>query len=191
MSTADTPSPGMIATAAFGFDPFAADFLTDPHAHYHRARGADGLVRTAAGTMLATSYAACTALLRDPRLRCPRLTLPPDASPSARIWESMFLRMNPPDHTRSRGRISRQFTGRSLERLRGRISELTGAHLDRVVAAGESDIVAALAVPLPYRIICELIGIPRADRVGLLGSLAMLSRAVDPPGRSQPARTCG
>jgi cytochrome P450 len=76
-----------------------------------------------------------------------------------------LLSTDPPDHTRLRGLISRAFTPRRIEeRLRPRVQEITDELLDRVASETEVDLVEALAFPLPVTVICELLGVPVADR---------------------------
>jgi cytochrome P450 len=71
---------------------------------------------------------------------------------------------NPPNHTRLRRLVSRAFTFRRVEALRPRIIELVDACLDRFAAAGEVDVMAELAFPLPVSVIGDLLGVPPEDR---------------------------
>ncbi|WP_084964062.1 cytochrome P450 family protein [Thermoactinospora rubra] len=75
-----------------------------------------------------------------------------------------MLFADPPDHTRMRKVVSKAFTPRRIERLRPRIQEITDELLEPVLPLGEADLVAALALPLPIAVICELLGVPYADR---------------------------
>lgn len=65
-------------------------------------------------------------------------------------------------HTRLRRLVSRAFTARRVARLRPRVEEITHRLLDRFAAP--VDLIDALAYPLPITVICELIGVPEADR---------------------------
>lgn len=74
-------------------------------------------------------------------------------------------RTDPPDHTRLRRLVAKAFTARRVEQLRGRAEQITGDLLDEMVKAGPpADLAQALAVPLPGLMVCELIGVPYADR---------------------------
>ena len=70
--------------------------------------------------------------------------------------------LNPPEHTRLRGLVSRSFTARRVAGLRPAVERITADLLDRV--DGTFDAVAAFAFPLPVTVIGELLGIPPADR---------------------------
>lgn len=66
------------------------------------------------------------------------------------------------DHTRLRKLVAPSFTHRRTEAMRSRVEAITAELLD-AVAADDAEVVdlrAALAHPLPMRIICELFGVP-------------------------------
>ncbi|TCK25123.1 cytochrome P450 [Pseudonocardia endophytica] len=72
---------------------------------------------------------------------------------------------DPPEHTRLRRLLTREFTVRRLARLGPRIDALTTELLDAMQAEGPGvDLVERFAVPLPSQVICELLGVPDADR---------------------------
>ncbi len=72
---------------------------------------------------------------------------------------------DPPEHTRLRHLLTPQFTMRRLERLRPRIEAIVARQLDEMAAAGpEVDLVQTFAFPVPFYVICELLGLPDEDR---------------------------
>jgi len=75
-----------------------------------------------------------------------------------------MLQQDPPNHTRLRKLVAKAFTPRAAERLRPRAREIVRELLDRALAERELDLVAALALPLPAQLICEMLGVPAADR---------------------------
>ncbi len=78
-----------------------------------------------------------------------------------------MLSQDPPDHTRLRQLVSRAFAPPRMEALRPRVQAITDELLDgleRQVAAEPIDLVANFAFPLPIIVICELLGVPTADR---------------------------
>lgn len=70
---------------------------------------------------------------------------------------------DPPRHTKLRNIISKAFTPRMIAGWEPRIRELSRELLDRSIAQGEMDLAADYSVPLPMRVIAEMIGIPAAD----------------------------
>jgi cytochrome P450 len=82
-----------------------------------------------------------------------------------------MLTVDPPDHTRLRKLVSAAFSARRVEALRPRVQSITDDLLDMIAAAGPDsrvDLVAAFAFPLPFTVICELLGVPEGER-GRLG----------------------
>ena len=79
---------------------------------------------------------------------------------------------DPPDHTRLRKLLTPEFTRRRLERLQPRIDEIVRRQLDEVDRRARSgpggsgfvDLVSSFAFPIPFLVICELLGIPEEDR---------------------------
>jgi cytochrome P450 len=77
----------------------------------------------------------------------------------------MFIRMDPPDHTKYRRLLTGQFTVRRMRQLEPRIAEITTERLDAMEAAGPpADLVEAFSLPIPSLVICELLGVPYTDR---------------------------
>jgi len=75
---------------------------------------------------------------------------------------------DPPEHTRQRKLLTPEFTMRRLERLKPGIAEIIEKQLDETAAAaGESgvvDLVQTFAFPVPFRVICDLLGLPDEQR---------------------------
>ncbi|WP_082538018.1 cytochrome P450 [Angustibacter sp. Root456] len=72
---------------------------------------------------------------------------------------------DPPVHTRLRGLLTPEFTKRRLARLQPRIEQIVHHQLDVAQEAGEvSDLVRAFAFPVPFQVICELLGVPLEER---------------------------
>ncbi|MGW7281783.1 cytochrome P450 [Streptomyces sp. NPDC054844] len=73
--------------------------------------------------------------------------------------------LDPPDHTRLRSPVAAAFTARGVERVRersrGMLDELVGAMLK---AGPPADLTEAVLRPFPIAVICELTGVPAADR---------------------------
>ncbi|WP_348728606.1 cytochrome P450 [uncultured Mycolicibacterium sp.] len=76
-----------------------------------------------------------------------------------------LLGLDPPEHQRLRRMLTPEFTIRRIRRLQPRIVEIVDAQLDALAAAGPpADLVEHFALPVPSLVICELLGVPYADR---------------------------
>ncbi|MFJ4923686.1 cytochrome P450 [Streptomyces sp. NPDC088725] len=114
---------------------------------------------------LVTSHADVKAVLSDSRfsLAAALGRDQPRLRPTARNGGGLFSK-EPPEHTRLRSLVAKEFSARRVEGLRVRAEALADQLLDAMEAKGEpADLVDDFAIPLPTTIICELLGIPGAD----------------------------
>lgn len=89
----------------------------------------------------------------------------PDEDEQARSRAGNLLALDPPEHQRLRRMLTGEFTARRMKLLQPRIAEIVDAQLDALAAAGPpADLVADFALPIPSLVICELLGVPYADR---------------------------
>ena len=141
---------------------------------------------------LATRFADARTVLGDPRFsRAATVgTDVPRVRPEIDSNAASILNMDPPDHTRLRRLVAKAFTARRIEALRPRATELTAYLLDDLRAAGPgADLVEHVSVPLPVTIICELLGVPVADRaIFRAGADAALSTSSRTPEQREQAR---
>ncbi|MEJ2890203.1 cytochrome P450 [Actinomycetospora aeridis] len=128
-------------------------------------------IRTALGTTarLVTRYADVREVLGDAErfsnTGLPRLPTPDDGPDTADPRAGNLLATDPPEHTRLRRLLTGEFTVKRIRRLEPRITEIVDDHLDAMAAAGPpADLVSAFALPVPSLVICELLGVPYADR---------------------------
>ncbi|CAM4320962.1 cytochrome P450 [Nocardia ninae] len=76
-----------------------------------------------------------------------------------------FLLMDEPQHGRYRKPLASKFTARRMRLLTERVEQITADRLDAMEKAGPpTDLLAAFARPIPAIMICELLGVPYADR---------------------------
>jgi len=78
-----------------------------------------------------------------------------------------MLVVDPPDHTRLRRLVSAAFSVRRIEGLRPRVQAIIDDLLEAIAVQGPDarvDLVASFAFPLPFTVICELLGVPEPDR---------------------------
>ena len=178
------------------FDPRDPAFLADPYPVYHRLRAMAPVWRAPFGRWLVTRYEDGAQVLRDRRMgkdytdpEALRRRFGPTALQEPAVVElsHMMLMRDPPDHTRLRGLVTKAFTARRIEQLRGRIAEITDALLDRVIDQGGMDAIRDLAFPLPVLVICELLGVPEEDRDRFVTSTSSGAALLNPtpPNRAE------
>ena len=124
---------------------------------------------------LVTGYDAVRRLMADTRfssrldldlLHLPYETpgMPVAAEPSPQT-PGMFVAMDPPDHTRLRRRLTGAFTVKRMKQLEEHIGDIVERQLDTLAGlAPPVDLVKEFALPVPSLVICELLGVPYADR---------------------------
>ena len=181
------------------FNPFDPEFKANPYPTYARLRAEDPVHESPLGFLVLTRYADAVALLRDPKASS-------DNTKSA-IFNGLvdageidpelanrrpFLFMDPPDHTRLRGLVSKAFTPRSIEQLRSRAESLADGLIAAMAGKDEVDVIADLAYPLPLTIISDMLGVPKEDEERFRGWSHALARSLDPdfllPPEAQAAR---
>jgi cytochrome P450 len=87
-----------------------------------------------------------------------------DLTPEQVQSRMSMLDSDPPRHTRLRNIVNKAFTPRAVNAYEDRIRSLFKEVLDAELVPGELDFVDAVAVELPMRILCELMGVPLEDR---------------------------
>ncbi len=87
-----------------------------------------------------------------------------DLAPEHVESRKSMLDSDPPGHTRLRAIVNKAFTPKAINAYEGRIQTLFHDVLAEALAEPELDFVDAVAVELPMRILCELMGVPLEDR---------------------------
>lgn len=106
-------------------------------------------------------------VLADPRCSRAATVLPGSPKLTAVPFDAGGLfTMDPPDHTRLRALVSKAFTVRRVESMLPRVGELADELADAMEESGrtDADLNEAFAFPFPVAVICELLGVPYADR---------------------------
>ncbi|KOV10313.1 cytochrome P450 [Streptomyces sp. XY431] len=81
-----------------------------------------------------------------------------------RFQPPSFVGMDPPDHTRHRRTMLAEFSVRSINAIRPDIAAIVDEHIDEMLArGGPLDLVQAFSLPVPSRVICEILGVPYSD----------------------------
>jgi cytochrome P450 len=148
-----------------GCNPFTPEFRDDPYPSLARLRALDPVNETPVGLWRLTRYADVNRLLHEvpAGVRTTEGVLPgvDEALSGQRLF---MLQQDPPTHPRLRRLVSSAFTPRAIAALRPSIQRIVDDCLDRVAGRGQMDLIADLALPVPSTVICEMMGVPVADR---------------------------
>ncbi|WP_336323704.1 cytochrome P450 [Streptomyces lavendofoliae] len=119
---------------------------------------------------LATGHATVRAIAADPRFssRYELMHHPFPGGPDGPLPPAPpgdMTGMDAPEHTRYRRLVAGRFTVRRMRELTARVERITADHLDAMERHGPVvDLIEAYAQPVPALMICELLGVPEADR---------------------------
>jgi cytochrome P450 len=179
-----------VGLVAGPFHPWHPDVRRDPYPTWRRLRETAPLVRIRLlGGWAAGRYAECERILTDRCFSTDRSAVPlmktmegaiRDAPELHDLFDHNLLMIDGAPHKRQRGLVSKAFTPRRVEQLRGRIEAVVDELLDRVAARGRMDVVRDLARPLPGIVIGELLGTAAEDRDRLLHWSEELVELLDP-----------
>lgn len=157
------------------YDLYSKTFKANVYETYEQMR-AESPIRLHKGLQLpiwfVTGYKEAKMVLADKRFiksyrhsRTPeQLAKLPPVQPEEALLDSHLLNLDPPDHTRLRALVSKAFTSSRIQGLRPRIQQIADELLDKVMANGQMDLIDDYAFPLPIIVICEMLGVPAADR---------------------------
>ncbi|MEU7620170.1 cytochrome P450 [Micromonospora rifamycinica] len=160
------------------FDVTDPQLLADPFPTYERLRRTGAVLANGPGQWVVPGYREVAALLKDQRLT---KTLPEQyyrftvGDPEL----SGFLsgqNLGQRNRLASRVLVS-SFSPGLVRRLGEHMTSIVDDLLEPVLAAGRTDLVADLALPFPLTVICDLLGVPPADRSLLWPHAAQLVRA--------------
>lgn len=99
----------------------------------------------------------------------------PDAPRTLFTQPGFLLNYDGPEHVRLRRMLTSAFTVRRLQQMRPWIEQIVSDRLDAMAASGPVvDLVQEFALPIPSLVICELLGVPYADRAQFQHQSAVL-----------------
>lgn len=152
----------------------------DPYALYAALHEHGEFAELAKGARLVFGYDAIDVELRNPACLVEDAQRFDDIFPSWRDHPSLAMQsiqsVNPPRHTTLRRVMSQAFTRRNVDGMEVVIAQIVEDLLDGIADSAADgaavDFIDRFAYPLPSDVICELIGVPAADRA-LFGELAV------------------
>jgi cytochrome P450 len=165
-----TPAETASSTPNLDTLPLDPNIMIDPFPAYAFLRQAGPVHRvqlpTGAAVWVVTRYEDVKAALADPRLSLDKrnsgggwagFELPP-------ALDANLLNMDPPDHARIRRLVSKAFTARRIEGMRGRVQAVCATLVDEFASRDQAELVSELAIPLATLVIGDLLGVPNKRR---------------------------
>lgn len=155
------------------FDPLEPGQLEDPYPVYALARRREPVFYSPRyDVWVVTRHADLCALLRDTAgfssagaLEAQRQHAPEvQAVLSEGYLEFQSLvQSDPPDHTRIRNVFGKAFSPQRIAAMEPQIRAIADDLIDGFAREGRADLAGRFAFPLPGMVICDLLGVPRAD----------------------------
>jgi cytochrome P450 len=114
---------------------------------------------------LVSGYENVRQMLTDQRFSRALAVAPGRAQPGFEMFASGSINgMDPPEHARLRKLVASAFTARRAEALRPRVASIVNELIDAMLGRPQpADLVAGFSLPLPARVICEMLGVPAED----------------------------
>jgi cytochrome P450 len=175
---------GRMFVASQSGDQAALDPVLDElraHAPFYRGRYASVTVDHAAVRAVLTSPDAGARFVRGESANAVGrlLAWAMEDAPLGPITPPSLLVTEPPDHTRYRKLVSRVFTARAVENLRGRTQQIATELLDQIDPRSPIDLVETYCNLLPVTVIAEILGVPEHDRDKVLRMGAAAAPSLD------------
>jgi cytochrome P450 len=170
------------------FDPYSEAFFEDPWEIYRWLRDEQPVYHhEGLGFWAVSRYDDCVEVHRDTATFTSTRGVTLDQLRSAAFGAvvdqvASIIMMDPPMHERMRKLVSRAFTPRRVAEWEPVVERVVGGFLDGLAGARSFDAVVDLSGPFPVEVICEIVGVPAADRQQIRHwTDAMLEREIGNP----------
>jgi cytochrome P450 len=177
----------VVSADTYVFDPFAPGFTDNPYPAYRELRAAGPAYEHPLGFWVTSRHEQVSALLRGALSVEERHVVGTMADLNAAMFGEReeragglsMLDRDPPVHTRLRHLVSKAFTPRSIAALEPQVIRLVDELLDAM--SGTVNLIEALAFPLPFAVISEMMGIPAgSDHTRMRELTGTLVRSLEP-----------
>jgi len=165
-------------------------------AEFARLRGLDAPVfvpERRGGYHALVRHADVVAASRKPDvfISGPGVTMPRPPRWVRLVFGDSMVNLDDPRHASLRGIVSRAFTPRMVARIADNVALVAEDIVENVIRNRPADFVEAVATQLPFRVICDMMGIPERYRGPILqqvnhatGNTGVAGRRLRVPGRS-------
>jgi cytochrome P450 len=163
-------------------DPFERAHLDDPYPFYARlrARASDLIEVPERDVWVAARHDIARAVLRDHTTYRSGLGVQWVSVADAGL-RATFIENDPPAHTRVRRAVQRWCTPRAMAEMATAVDGIVEELLDGFVAAGGGDVMAALARPVPIRVMSAWLGLDLPDEATTWADASFRLGAPNPP----------
>ncbi len=103
-----------------------------------------------------------------------------DPEDTDRLGIRSMISTDPPKHTKLRSLVNRAFTPRAVARVEGSVRQRAREIVDAIAPTGKAEFVSEVSSVLPVVVICDMLGVPEADRPRLLDLTNRLLAGGDP-----------
>ena len=156
-------------TTKFDLQNVPEGYLADPYSVLAELRVQSPVYANPDGTFILTGYNDILQTYRDP------IAWSSDKKAAFRpkfgntpLFEhhtNSVVFIDPPDHTRIRRLFQSAFTRKALAAFVPRITGLVDEYLNRLEDQGQMEVVKEFSFCLPIEVVCDLLGVPRQDRI--------------------------
>ena len=168
---------------ALATDPFAPEFLADPHPHHQELREAGPVIWLERyGIYAMARHEQVSAALEDWRTFSSAAGVGLDDFRRNKPWRppSILLEVDPPLHTRTRGVMSKILSSAALQALRDDWQAKANALIEELIARETFDAVADLGAVFPLQVFPGAVGVMAEGRQNLLPFANMVFNSFGP-----------
>ena len=183
--------PLRLISPLFGrYNPFDTNYRQDPYPTYARLREDAPIYHHPLFRIWVLSrHADIVRVLKDPRFSVDRSQAKvPEAINLSRYMSerfigavhSLLLMLDAPDHTRIRSLVNKAFTPNRVNAHRMHIQRIVDEALEQLTGRDEIELMGDFAIPVPLRVITELLGVPSEDLTLFENWSTSLTTLMDP-----------
>ena len=180
----DTDPPIGIDISDFDLMRLPADYVPRAYDYLAALRDRHPIHENADGSLILTRYDDLVSVYRNPAVWSSdkKIDFKPKFgdSPLYEHHTTSVVFSDPPDHTRIRKLFQAAFTPKSLAALTPRIEALIDGYLDQLADQGEMEVVGEFSFKLPVEIVCDMLGVPSADRIQIRDWALLILGGLEP-----------
>ncbi len=161
------------------------DYIAHPYRYFAALRSQSPVHRNSDGSVVLTRYGDCVAVYRDPGVWSSdkKADFEPKFGVNSPLYEhhtTSVVFTDPPDHTRIRKLFQFAFTRKALAALEPRIHAMVDEFLATFAEQGEMEVVEEFSFKLPIEVVCDMLGVPRQDRLLIRDWAVAILTALEP-----------